>query len=190
MAVSLASQFTLFFYSILCGGLLGGVWDGMRFFRMLGGLLPIRAGRIPLPRELPLLGRIPLETGRSPRLGAFLTALADVLFFLVAALVCRIFLFLFAEGAFRFFVLVGWLSGFFLYRISLGRLIASVFGPLVFFCRAAWGYLRFFLLFPLRLVGRGLAEAWLFLYRRISVWRYLRKMQKRSLGGFFTKEPL
>lgn len=190
MAVSLASQFTLFLYSILCGGLLGGVWDGLRLLRMLGGLLPIRVGKIPLPRALPLLGRVPLEAGRGPRLAALLTALADIFFFLAAALVCRIFLFLFAEGAFRFFVLAGWILGFAFYRFTLGRLVLLAYGPLVFLWRAAWGYLRFFLLFPLGLAGKGLAGLALALYRQLSARRYLRRMQKRSLRGFFRKEPL
>ena len=74
--------------------------------------------------------------------------LADILYFLTAAAVFCAFLYTVNSGCFRWFLMLGALSGLFLYEIGPGRLIWSILECCALLTRAFVGVLLFGLTRP------------------------------------------
>ena len=146
-------QATITVYAALLGGFLGAVYDVIRLSRALIGVrysdrLSSRLART----SLPLIGCLPFEVIRSRKRREMATnlfiAVGDVCFFLVASVAVPVFLYHANNGILRWYLLVGILLGFVLYRMTLGRLTEMFSEIFTFVVRALGAYLFRFLARP------------------------------------------
>lgn len=142
-------------YSAVVGTVLGVLYD---IFRI------IRVAMKPSP-------------GMSPKLRSFYDAVGDtvifiedILFAFIAALVVAVFLFHVNDGQLRWFVLAGAAVGFFLYYMTVGRLVLLCAGAIISFVKAVLGFLLRITIIPLIKLLR--------IFRRFAVKFALRTERK------------
>ena len=176
MEISLFLQWKVLLYALILGAALGVFFDILRLLRLLI-TLPAGIGK---PSYYRFLSRfrffrksglvsgesLPKSSSVPAKVGSFAFSLIvfieDILFFTVAGLSLCLFLFWFYHGEFRFFALFGTAVGFFLYRLTVGRLSALFSEFFVFCLRAVLSFLWLACLLPLL---RGIGHCFLTLYR-------------------------
>lgn len=101
MELTFLEQSTAFIYSLLLGACLGALYGAIKFFRTAFSF-----------------GKIALFT-------------ADFLFMLISSLAVFVFSVAYLLGYLRIYTVIGSALGFFAYRLTLGRLFARVYCPLI-----------------------------------------------------------
>ena len=178
MGVSMTAQWMLFLGGVLLGVLWGGIWDLFRCMHILCGVSAPK-GRAFSGISLPLIKDAPCrkrEKGHTRVAKNICFFFGDVLFFLVAAVLFRVYLYLASEGIFRFFALLGAVGGFALYYFTLGRLVMLFSEYLLFGVRVVFFYLCYFLLFPFRFLGARLLRLVQVHRERTYHKRYMQRM--------------
>jgi len=104
---SVNEELRLFGMSCLAGAVFGVVWEFLRTIRVL------------LPHN------------------SFLTAAEDILFFMLYAVFLMCFTSAAARGEFRVYYIIGGMSGFFLYILTLGSVVSAAVGKICFALRKA-----------------------------------------------------
>lgn len=187
-------------YALAFGALLHGIYDGIRILRALcgvryGGRISGRLRACAFPLLPPdFATRAPARIGR--RLRAAVIVVTDVLFCLMAAFLFAIFVYWQNDGVFRMLLLLCAGGGFFLWHITLGRLIVTWAETLAILLRVALAYLLLAISVPLRLLLRLLSRlgrllvrvlrrAFCFFYRHIRLPLYSRREEKRRLRTAF-----
>ena len=183
-------------YALLCGALCGVLYDAVRIMRVMLGLASYTAaGKTLYQLRLPLIGVVHPQKrrGTARRLvQQTAVALGDILFFIAAGGIFSVFLYHRASGEFRWFYLLGAAVGFFLYYCTCGRIVMLSSEAVSFVIRAAWRYVLWVLLLPVRgivFVTKRAARMvrkriWLpassFLYRQARI-RYTSRIQKQLI---------
>ncbi len=191
------------FYSLLFGAFLHLLYEGVRLLRVLcglpsGGRTAAWLARLPIP-YLPrgFATRRPPAAGQ--RVQWLLLFLTDLLFLPISAFLFSIFLYWQNEGQLRLVLLLAVLLGYFLFHITVGRLLLWGEETVAFFLRVLLAYLFLavrvpivflvrWLLCLLRWFGRVCASFFLFLYvqlllpfySRSAMWHRLRCSRKFS----------
>lgn len=143
----------LFLVSFACGVALGGVYDLLYLSRLLIGL-----PRRPSPTEE---DRPPKKRARPTTVCGQILLFAEDLFFALLCGVCLLLILYFInDGVFRFWAPLGMACGFFVYRVTLGRLVTALAQVLVTLLRRCIRFLVTCLLFPFSWLRR-------FLLRRV-----------------------
>lgn len=160
MEIYIRDQLTAFLYAIVVGAALGALYDVFRVGRMVLGLRP---GGAETPHvRLPLVG----DVVRDGKHGGFFAAAAvfvgDILFFAIATAVYLVFVFHASSGYNRWFLTVGAIGGFAAYFFTLGKLVMRVSGVIRFVLLTMAAYIRFLLLFPLRMAVKYLLRPTVF----------------------------
>ena len=136
--------FRAFLLSILFGGGLHLVYDGMRIALLLcgvryGGSIAAWLGRIRFPFLPPdFSAKQPRRAGKL--LLAVLIFISDVLFCVTAGFLFSFFLYTQNDGQLRLFLLLGAALGFFLFHITIGRLLLAAGETIAFFLRLVFAY--------------------------------------------------
>lgn len=154
MALSMSWQATITVYAALLGGFLGAVYDVIRLSRALIGVrYSDRLSSRLAHTALPWIGCLPTETSQPRKRREMATnlfiAVGDVCFFLVASVAVPVFLYHANNGILRWYLMVGVLLGFVLYRMTLGRMTEVFSEIFTFAVRVLWTYLYRLLLRPI-----------------------------------------
>ena len=151
MEISQGALAWLYFYALLLGIALGGVYDALRITRVfLGVHYSRRTARRLRSLRLPLL---PPAKDRKESCALGIVIFFEDLLFCIFSGVCLVLLFYAANnGNFRFFALLIVGIGFLLYRGTLGRLVTWFSETIAFVIETVFRYLAFFIMFPLRLI--------------------------------------
>ncbi len=158
MTVSMWGELLFLWQSLLFGVALGGLYSLLRISRLLLGVrYPEESGGfrgISLPLLADKTAKRFLKRKREGML--FLPILlGDLLFFILFALGYAVFLYALHSGVFRLFSLIGVLVGFFLWDLTLGRLILRFSAYVLFGLYALFDYVSYFVFSPiLRLFKR------------------------------------
>jgi hypothetical protein len=153
MTVSQTQLALLYLYSILMGAAMGLLYDGFRISRIfLGEHFSELANRFEKV-NLPLIGMPKKPRGRNKLREIFLFV-GDFLFCIIASVTLILLFYQMNHGKLRFmtFVLCG--GGFYLYRMTAGRLIMLCSETIAFVLQTAVRYVFFFVLFPWRWMMR------------------------------------
>lgn len=126
MEVNLINQILIVFYSIFFGAFLGLVYD---FTSIVGLILGFKKLNIKVKRE------ILIKNKWNEKLNIILLCLSDIIFFVIASVLIAIFVFGVNNGTVRWYILVGNLIGFVIYRITLGKLISVLLSYISYFIR-------------------------------------------------------
>lgn len=199
MEVSLSSQFAAFLGSLVLGALLGVVSDVIRLSRLAAGVTQSTADRRFAENVLPLIGKPLRRKGKKKAFCHLFLFLGDVLFFVLAAVLFRLFVYAVSDGIVRLYLLFGAAVGFAVYDRTVGRLVLGASGYLLFGIRVVFAYLWFFFSFPFRAAGKGIlraSRALAFAVRRVVRQRrtrritrlYLAGMQREAQSGFLRGE--
>lgn len=195
-------------WGIVCGAGLGVVWDIFRITRVLAGVrYPSRRADVLYQKPLPLLrrpvSRPSADAGGRPWriLRHTVIFLEDVLFGLLCGVVMTLLIYFTNDGIFRAMAPMGMLTGFFVYYMTVGRLVLSLSQGIVFALRAALCYAFALLLLPPRValwIWRHTVGA--FLRRRIEEIRHrraeryhtemLRELTRRAESGWLTETAM
>ena len=135
------------------GGCLGLLYDGFRITRIfLGEHFSSVAGRFAAV-DLPMIG-LPRKPRSGKRLRAVVLFVGDFLFCMIASVMLILLFYRMNHGKIRImsFVLAG--SGFYLYRITIGKVIMLCSETIAFVLQTTVRYVCFFTLFPLIWVAR------------------------------------
>ncbi len=156
------SQLDLLYMMLAClllGAALGAVYDVFRLLRRAADT--VRGGEVPSYArswKLPFLG-CPGDRKHGNALShgvtVFVTVFCDVLFGLIAGISVLLLLYDRNDGIFRLSAPVGVAVGFFLYRMTLGRLVGAVEDAILFFSGVLFRYLLLLVTLPFRLLFRG-----------------------------------
>ena len=150
--------------SLLFGFGLGGVYSLLSVLRMLFGVRYPRESGGWQGVSLPLLGdKTAKRFLKGKREGAIFLPVfvGDLVFFVFFALGYSVFLYAFHSGILRLYSLLGVLVGFFLWKITLGRLVLRFSAYILFCLYALWDYADHFLFCPVfRAIGRLLRLLW------------------------------
>ena len=152
MIVSQTQLAILYLSSLLMGGCLGLLYDGFRITRIfLGEHFSSVASRFEAV-DLPLIGA-PRKPQCRKRLRAIVLFVGDFLFCVIASVLLILLFYRMNHGKIRFmtFVLAG--SGFYLYRITIGKMIMLCSETIAFVLQTVIRYVCFFVLFPFRWVA-------------------------------------
>ena len=133
----------LFLASFAAGIALGGIYDLLTLSRLFLGLSPKRNTRVDVLRPQ---GKF--RTALTP----ILLFLEDLCFILLCGISLLLLLYFVNDGVFRFWAPLGMGCGFFVYRMTLGRLITRISEALVKLLHRFLRRLISCLLFPLRLI--------------------------------------
>ena len=203
MEVSQRALAYMLLWALLCGALLGGIYDLFSFHRKTKGASP-RMVWLKEKLTLPLAlrrRRCPAKRKKREWLGAVGLFLGDVLFCLLFAVVAVLLLYYTNEGQFRLSVPAIMLLSFFLYRITLGRPIRCVFEILSMLLRALFSWTTAILLYPCRLLwrclekprraiaacGRRIRERWLTYVRKQKQKRADRRKKSVAPAAYVKK---
>lgn len=159
MEVSQGALLFMMLSGALLGTVLGVVYDVFRLIRR--AVLEAGGGEVPsFVREwkFPFLG-CPGDrkhgTALSHGVTVFVTVFCDVLFGLIAGISVLLLLYDRNDGIFRLSAPAGVAVGFFLYRMTLGRLVGAVEDAILFFSGVLFRYLLLLVTLPFRLLFRG-----------------------------------
>lgn len=97
MGISLSSQILTFLYAVLLGAIFGIIFDMFRLFRVF------TKGNV------------------------FAVAAEDILFFVICAFLCYVFMLVFTHGTVRMYVFIASAAGFLIYYRTVGRLTLFLF---------------------------------------------------------------
>lgn len=185
-----------FLYSLAFGAFLHVLYDGVRILRALcgvhyGGRLGNRLCHCRLPGlGLHFASRPPLRVGEHLRAG--LIFVTDLLFVVVGGVLFSVFVYWQNDGVFRAIFLVGMGAGFFLWHVTLGRVIVASAETVAFFLRVIVAYLFLCIRVPASFFARILARVggilfvllrrfFRLLYGRLWLPGYSRREEKRRL---------
>ncbi len=158
MEISLGQQTGLLFFALLFGAFLGVFYDAGRIFGCLLGMPCKGAKKITLKGlRLPRSFKEGKEKKIGKRVQSILLFCGDLLFMLLSGAFFCVFLYAVNDGEFRFFVLLGVLLGFILYRFTVGRVLWLFASYIVGFIRLIFSWLLFGVLFPFQSLLRFLA---------------------------------
>ena len=152
MEISPIRLFYLLIASFAFGIGMGAVYDIHRILRVFFGVQysKKRPSKL-LQRPLPIIRR-PLGEIRQRRWSrailSILIFLQDVIFFCIAGGGIVILNYAYNDGQFRFYTVIALFLGFFLYYITVGKLVISLSEWIVFFLRAMFTILVFILKAP------------------------------------------
>lgn len=135
----------LFLASFAAGIALGVIYDLLCLTRMLPGFAPKPAS---------VNGELTKRQRASILLERFLLFIEDLGFALLGGIGLLLLLYLINDGIFRFWAPLGMACGFFVYRVTLGRLLMAVSEVLIRYIRRAIKVCLCILWFPVRLMGR------------------------------------
>jgi hypothetical protein len=157
--------------SFICGIFLGAVYDVLRILRILFKIsdCPSHSADGLYSVCYPLVGRISDKKLRSRKAADVLLFISDVLFSVIAAVAVVIVAFFENDGKIRGECLCVTAVGFLSYYISVGRLTMLFSSYITFAIRMACTYLRFFIVFPIRLAGRSIKKAIMRLYVLLAI---------------------
>ena len=174
----------LYLYAFLLGLALGLLYDAFRISRIfLGEHFSQKTSNRLRSIKLPLIGHL-REYKKSKAIG-IVVFIEDFLFCLIASFAFILLFYEICNGKIRFpaFLLAG--AGFFVYRVTLGRLVLWFSEVIAFFMECATRYALFFLLLPFRLLYRISGK----LIQKVIVWIRSR-FGKRARLKFTKKEFL
>ncbi len=174
MEVSQKVLCLLFLVSVGAGVLLGMVYDVLRLTRMLVGLQQ--------PSQVSLISpaHVSKKAVWQRRCGHVLLFLEDLLFGVLCGVVGILILYFVNDGQVRFLTPVGMFCGFFVYTVTIGKIIRGLSDAIVAFlrkvvrCILKWLY--HLIMTPLRWIYRGLDHLILSKARKCIEQR---KQQKR-----------
>lgn len=152
MTISQTQLAILYLSSVLMGGCLGLLYDGFRIARIfLGEHFSSVASRFSAV-DLPLIGA-PKQPRSRKRLKAVILFFGDFWFCVIASVMLILLFYWLNHGKVRLmtFVLAG--SGFYLYRITIGKVIMLCSETIAFVLQTVVRYVCFFLLFPFKWVA-------------------------------------
>lgn len=162
--------------AVLCGVLLGAIYD---LFRILGCVLrlsPLKSKRAAVlsEREYPLIGKLCGDTKKEKRTENVILFFRDVLFMLIAAVLILVLLFFRNDGKFRLIVVLLAAVGGTCYYISIGRIISGALELIVVAIRIITAYLLYALKMPVRFAIAGVKKLLCASYRLVATV-YLRR---------------
>jgi len=166
MSISPHQQWIALLWALPVGALCGILYDLIRISRVLLGIsVYTKTGSNLDEIALPLVGKGHGRENarRTSAVQTVFVALGDVVFGLLCAAVFCVYLHHAASGQFRLMYFLGFGCGFGIYYLTLGRLVMLSSEILSFLLKSMFRYAVWFLLFPLRLIGRGV-------YRLASVF--------------------
>ncbi|MBQ9121205.1 MAG: spore cortex biosynthesis protein YabQ [Clostridia bacterium] len=183
MEISMSWQATATLWAVLVGACLGSVYDLVRLSRAFVGVRYTNRFSSRLSRiRLPLIGTAEKEPRPLRKRGEFFLnlyiAAGDVLFFLISAVTVTVFLYHVNNGVFRWYLAFGIGAGFFLYYITVGKVVVAVSEVVAFALRAILRYLRYFLVRPV---------VWLACLLWRGVIRVTRTIQKKHRAAVMEK---
>lgn len=161
MGIPLTRQLHAIVYALLCGLWCGALYDLFRLTRVFLGITEYSQTGLKLyGRTFPLIGMIRRpQSGRIVRAAQFWTVfVGDVLYALTVGCIFSVFLYVAASGCFRWFYLFSLGIGFFVYYFTIGKLIMTLSDMLVCIIRICLRYVLFFVMVPLRFVGKMLCR--------------------------------
>ena len=134
---------TVLAFSVLFGVLAGGLYELFRFLRC--------ALRCTLPRR-----------STAVWMGKCLLFAADMLYFILLSVFAVLFLFAFNRGQLRLSMLIAMSVGFWLYYVSIGRILSSLYEKIL-------GFLRILLM-------------WIHRHTLYYVWLFVRYIGRKTVG--------
>lgn len=158
MEISQYAMLLLHAYAGILGVCLGLLYDGFRVTRIfLGAHYSRRVAKRLQELRLPFLS--PYGKRRESRFLGLAVFLEDLLFCILAGISFILLLYEQNNGRFRLSALICACLGFLLYRVTFGRLFIYASEWIAFAIATAVRYLLFFLLYPIRALGRLLRRA-------------------------------
>ncbi len=149
MTVSQTQLALLYLYSILMGAAMGLLYDGFRISRIfLGEHFSGLANRFEKV-NLPLIGMPKKPRGRNKLREIFLFV-GDFLFCMIASVALILLFYQMNHGKIRFMTFVFSGAGFYLYRLTLGKLVMACSETVAFVLQTAVRYACFFVCFPFK----------------------------------------
>lgn len=121
------NQILIVFYSFIFGAFLGLVYD---FTSIVGLIFGFKKLNIKDKREILIK-----NNKWNEKLNKILLCLSDIIFFVIASVLIAIFVFGVNNGTVRWYILIGNLIGFVIYRITLGKLISILLSYISYFIR-------------------------------------------------------
>ena len=145
--------------SLLLGAFFGLLYTGFRIFLLLfSASAPVLTLGQKKELVFPLIGAVPLSrksTGTGRVLYSVFCFLFDLLFMFTVGVLLSIFIYS-VGGIFRFSYLLLSLVGCVLFSLTLGRVLYSFAGWILFFTRVGFRYLFYFWALPLRFLCRAM----------------------------------
>ena len=169
MQIFLADQLRVTLLSILLGLGLGALYDIVRIFRTLLGVVYVNRFTDKLKKiKLPLIINPLLRQGKQRRIAEnIMIFLTDILYFLTVTFVMIIYVYYVNSGIVRWYIFAGAIFGMLTYYVFVGKLVISVSECIAFFLKVVFLYLAFFISRP-----------FLLLYRKIKP--YFQKIKSRK----------
>lgn len=172
--IVISDQLASLLWSLLLGAAFAGCYDALRVVRMLLAAQGIR--------KLKITERIPTVTVFKGKVGDHLQMLfaniTDVLYSLAASASFCIFLYYSNSGRFRWYLLLGCVAGFVLYRLSIGRVVTAVLGYITGIIRTVIGFALFLITRPVLLLRHVLRIAAAPIRNLIKRKKMLRRTEK------------
>lgn len=118
MEINILDQLTVVIYSVFFGTFLGLIYDATSFIGLCFGVKEL---------DEKVKKKIPLNSINNHRLlKKILLGLLDILYFIFVSIMLSIFIFGVNFGIVRWYIIVGNLAGFSIYRLTLGKLISII----------------------------------------------------------------
>ena len=176
MQIFLADQLRVTLLSILLGLGLGALYDIVRIFRTLLGVVYVNRFTDKLKSiKLPLIKNPLLRERKKRRIAEnIMIFITDILYFLTVTFVMIIYVYYVNSGIVRWYIFAGAIFGMLTYYVFVGKLVISVSECIAFFLKVVFLYLAFFISRP-----------FLLLYRKIKPYfqkiKSIKKNNKKSV---------
>lgn len=164
--------------AILCGVIIGALYDCFRLVRVFFGITEYaRIGHRLYRVDFPLIGTVERpDVGKFLRVAQFWVVLVgDLLFAVLSGCIFSVFIYAAASGCFRWFYLFFACVGFLLYYFTVGHLVMTVSDVISCVLRVCFRYIQYFLMLPFRLLRSGMRLVWRQVLRRMlcPIERYI-----------------
>ena len=198
MEISQSALARLWLYAFLLGVGLGAVYDAFRIFRVfLGVSYSKRFSERLNSVRLPLLP--PKAHARPWRILPLVVLVQDVLFGIITGVCVAILFYWFNNGIFRTPAILCTAIGFFVYRLTLGRLVMLFSQVIAALIEWFFRYLFFFVTLPFRFLFKRGCRMVSSVYRRVRLAcqrkararctdRFFRQMESNACGLFPREE--
>ena len=198
MEVSQRALAVMLICALICGMILGGVYDILRMTRVWisgfnhGAISPRMTAiknALSLPDSLQLKSnkKIKPSTKKRMAIATGILCAQDILFCLLFAVVAALLLYQTNDGQLRLSAIVAMLLGMGLYLATLGRVLQQVWPLLTILLRAILIWIIAILIYPIRLLGRllefptrWLAGQWRHVCSHIKAYLERRKQAKEQ----------
>ena len=175
MEISLAHQFTVALLSVILGLLLGLLYDCVRITRCLFGIeyKGIIFKRLQPQHSIKSIGKV---------YESLLMGITDLIYFALCGIIMSIFVYFVNSGNVRWYIFLGAGVGFFLYYVTVGRMVISLSSVIALGIRKAFFIILSCLYEPVRPIALFIKNALIKVVKALFVNRKSATSKKQPIA--------